>query len=107
MLEKGTRPGMEKEGNETRSKWGGTVCRSIKSNPMLRGDMDHDVRTGGRNKQLVFFAVVIFFLKVICFYCKQRERPNKLVCICIQVVLVAVVFNLQPRKVGKLLVRLY
>lgn len=42
---------------------GGTVRGSIKSNLMLRGDMDHDVRTGGRNKQLVFFAVVIFFLK--------------------------------------------
>lgn len=55
MLEKGTRLGMEKEGNETRSKWGGgTVRGSIKSNPMLRGDMDHDVSTGGRNKQLVF-----------------------------------------------------
>lgn len=58
MLEKGTRPSRKKEGNETRSKCGikKTGRGSIKSNPMLKGDMNHDVSTGGRNKQLVFLG---------------------------------------------------
>lgn len=58
MLEKGTRPSREKEGNETRSKCGikKTGRGSIKSNLMLKGNMNHDVSTGGRNKQLVFWG---------------------------------------------------
>lgn len=60
MLEKGTRLSREKEGNETRSKCEikKTSRGSIKSNPMLRGDMDHDVSTGGRHKQLVFLGQI-------------------------------------------------
>lgn len=80
MLEKGTRPNRETEGNETRSKCGikkinkKTGCGSIKSNPTLRADMDHHVSTSGRNKQLVFWGQSL--KKVICFLCRQGERPN-------------------------------
>lgn len=80
MLEKGTRPNRETEGNETRSKCGikkinkKTGRGSIKSNPTLRAGMDHHISTSGRNKQLVFWGQSL--KKVICFLCRQGERPN-------------------------------
>lgn len=60
------------EGNETRWKCGmgkKTGGSFLKSNPMLSGDVDNDVSAGGG-----VFGVVV---KMLCFYCKQRERANK------------------------------
>lgn len=52
---------------------------SIKSNPMLKGDMNHDVSTGSRNAAGVFGAVVKkkSFVSIV----NIEKGQMKLVCI--------------------------